>query len=48
MSESALVAAGRAVLAEYLSLAVRAVASDFGEYLGLAVTDDREGSRSDW
>ena len=36
VSESALVAAGRAVLAEYPGLSVRAVVSDFEEHLGLA------------
>jgi L-histidine Nalpha-methyltransferase len=40
VSESALVAAGRAVLDEYPGLAVRAVVSDFEEHLGLAVAGD--------
>jgi L-histidine Nalpha-methyltransferase len=40
VSESALIAAGRAVLDEYPGLAVRAVVSDFEEHLGLAVTGD--------
>jgi L-histidine N-alpha-methyltransferase len=43
VSESALVAAGEAVLAEYPGLAVRAVVSDFEEHLGLAVTSDQGG-----
>jgi L-histidine Nalpha-methyltransferase len=40
VSESALVAAGQAVLAEYPGLVVRAVVSDFEEHLGLAVIGD--------
>ena len=44
VSESALVAAGRAVLAEYPGLAVRAVVSDFEEHLGLAAAGDDGGA----
>ena len=47
VSESALVAAGRAVLAEYPGLAVRAMVSDFEEHLGMAAIggDDGTGPR---
>jgi L-histidine Nalpha-methyltransferase len=47
VSESALIAAGRAVLDEYAGLAVRAVVSDFEEHLGLAVTGDGAGPGAD-
>ncbi len=45
VSESALVAAGDALSAEYPGLDVRAVVSDFEEHLGLPAGDDAPGPR---
>jgi L-histidine N-alpha-methyltransferase len=45
VSESALVAAGDALSAEYPGLDVRAVVSDFEEYLGLPAGDDAPAPR---